>query len=277
MDRAAGAFGPRSQRIVAQEAAARRAGGSQSLPSWPGWRWPAARARTLIDEDGNEYNSTQSPGSGSGASATAISPTTWDRFNGRARYLSPYAAATVPRSSSAIPDCGMRAAEFPPRGLSANQTAGEVGANHLPSPPQNPTTLRLAGGGTAEPAGPPRTASAAAGEHLDAREAVRRETEASSFEELWPVSRWEAPEGSAARPALEGLDVVRMAVADAPDPDPAMKSITRCRPRPMRSSRAAGHRQPGHEGKGLAPARRAAAPGPRCAATADQPPAARSW
>src|SRR5439155_20829341 len=52
---------------------------------------------------------------------------------------------------------------------------------------------------------------------------------------------------------LEGLDVVRMAVADAPDPDPGdevdvLVGVLVDEGR----ARAAGHRQPGHEGEGLA-------------------------
>src|SRR5439155_14080346 len=51
-------------------------------------------------------------------------------------------------------------------------------------------------------------------------------------------------------------DVVRMAVADAPDPDPGDEGDALAAVRGDEGrARAAGHRQPGHEGKGLAPRR----------------------
>src|SRR5213596_1008617 len=131
---------------------------------------------------------------------------------------------------------------------------GEHAGGLAVEPAPKPDDLRLAGGGTAEPQAR-LDGLRAAGEHLDAREAVRRDR-GEQLEELGPCLGGEAPEGQPLDLPLEGLDVVRMAVADAPDPDPGdevdvLVAVLVDEGR----ARAAGHRQLGHEGKGLAPRR----------------------
>src|SRR5437867_1843423 len=131
---------------------------------------------------------------------------------------------------------------------------GEHAGGLAVEPAPKPDDLRLAGGGTAEPQGR-LDGLRAAGEHLDAREAVRRDR-GEQLEELGPCLGGAGPEGQPLDLPLEGLDVVRMAVADAPDPDPGdeVDALVAVLVDEVRA-RAAGHRQPGHEGKGLAPRR----------------------
>src|SRR6266581_3047527 len=114
--------------------------------------------------------------------------------------------------------------------------------------------LRLARGGLGQPQGcldRLRTA----GEHLDAREAGGRDG-GEQLEELGPRLGGEAAERQPLDLPLQGLHVVRVAVADAPNRDPGdevdvLVAVLVDEGR----ARAAGHREPGHEGEGLTPRR----------------------
>src|SRR5205823_3732043 len=111
--------------------------------------------------------------------------------------------------------------------------------------------LRLPRGGSAEPQGRLYRLGAAR-EHLDAREALGRHG-GEELEELGPRLGGEAAERQPLHLPLQGLHVMRVAVADAPDPDPGdevdvLVAVLVDEGR----ARATGHCEPGHEREGLA-------------------------
>ena len=91
----------------------------------------------------------------------------------------------------------------------------------------------------------------AAGEELDAREAVRRERR-QQVEEARPRLGREAPEGQPLGLALQRLDVMRVAVADAADADARDEvDVLVAVLVDQRAALPSRHRQPGVEREGL--------------------------